>query len=482
MNRKSDAKSPLLYWAGAIALACLFAVTLIVVACSSGSAPVASGMAQVKVTLSDPATCAAPDGPYSHAYVTISDVQANVSSSAGANDSSWVDLTPSLSAAPKQVDLLGLAGNSCFLATLGDNMELQAGSYQQIRLILASTSANVSGDMCNGQGNCVVLTADSSVHTLQLSSEAQTGIKIPSGQIAGGQFTISAGQTKDLNIDFNTCSSIVKEGNGQYRLKPVLHAGEVSTASSSINGKVLDAGTGNAVNGTVQIALEQKDSAGIDRVVMSTTTASDGTFVFCPVPQGSYDVVIVGTGTTGAIYIPEIITGVSTGSTIGTVSVNASTFVPTTAPTLTGQVTSTSTASPAAGIDVTLSTLETLNSVTYTIPLPITAMQSSATLTVETATQTTQNPACPSGTFCANYSLQVPADAALIAAWSTSGNTFTPGTPTLATYIVDGMATSISTGTTTCSMAELQSTPATTLVGTTTITGAVPNLDFTGCQ
>ena len=83
----------------------------------------------------------------------------------------------------------------------------------------------------------MTLTSDKSPtptpYPLLLSSEAQTGIKIPSGQIAVGAFTIAAGQTKDLDIDFLTCVSIVQEGNGQYRLKPVLHAGEVSTTSVS---------------------------------------------------------------------------------------------------------------------------------------------------------------------------------------------------------------------------------------------------------
>jgi hypothetical protein len=94
------------------------------------------------------------------------------------------------------------------------------------------------------------------VHELLLSSQSKTGLKIPSGQIASGGFTIAAGETKDLDIDFNTCASIVIEGNGQYRLKPVLHAGEVSTTSTSINGKVLDQATGNPVNGVGTVALE----------------------------------------------------------------------------------------------------------------------------------------------------------------------------------------------------------------------------------
>jgi hypothetical protein len=48
-----------------------------------------------------------------------------------------------------------------------------------------------------------MLTSDPSntPQALQLSSESTTGIKIPSGQIAGGDFTVASGETKDLNID-----------------------------------------------------------------------------------------------------------------------------------------------------------------------------------------------------------------------------------------------------------------------------------------
>src|SRR6266567_7988089 len=233
------------FWVGGLLLACLLVYALLIDACSGGSSKTTtSGMATANVMLSDPATCQAPTGPFAHVYVTITDVQANVSSTASSTDSGWVNLTPGLASAPKQIDLLGQANNQCFLATLGGTQQLQAGTYQQIRLMLAGNSASVSGNLCGSAANCVVLTSDSSVHPLQLSSESQTGIKIPSGQIASGGFTIAAGQTKDLDIDFSTCESIVQEGNGQYRLKPVLHAGEVSTTSTSINGKVLDSGTG----------------------------------------------------------------------------------------------------------------------------------------------------------------------------------------------------------------------------------------------
>src|SRR5229473_6220494 len=115
----------------------------IVVGCGNGmtsSTTSASSMAKVSVMLSDPATCMAPNGPYMHVYVTVTDVKAHVNANAGDSDAGWVDLTPSLSKAPQQVDLLGLASNQCFLATLGDAQELQPGNYQQIRVILADNS------------------------------------------------------------------------------------------------------------------------------------------------------------------------------------------------------------------------------------------------------------------------------------------------------------------------------------------------------
>ena len=67
--------------------------------------------------------------------------------------------------------------------------------------------------------------------------------------------TIAAGQTKDLNIDFDACASIVSEGKGKgrFRLKPVLHAGEVTLTSTSINGMVIDRATGQPISGGVTV-------------------------------------------------------------------------------------------------------------------------------------------------------------------------------------------------------------------------------------
>lgn len=456
-------------WTACI-LACAAATMAgLLISCST-TAGSGSGMSTVNVVLSDPATCQAPSGPFAHVYVTITDVKADTNANAAAGDSTWVDLTPGLSSAPKQIDLLGQANNQCFLASLGSTQELQAGNYQQIRVLLASNNTSVSNNACTGSANCVVLN-DGTAAPLQLSSESQTGIKIPSGQIASGGFSIDSGQTKDLDIDFNTCVSIVAEGNGSYRLKPVLHAGEVSTTSTSINGTVLDKTTGKAIGGSVLVALEQKDSSGTDRIYMSTTADASGGFVFCPLPAGSYDVVIVAETSGGVAYAPAVITGVSPGETVSTVQLTAAA-----APaTLNGTVTTAGT-SAGTGADIQLSWLEAASStLTVTVPLLPNATQSSAMLTVSTV----GGSGCPTGTDCASYTAQMPAAALYLGAYASSGITLTQAAS--AGYTADAMAfVPSSGGTADCSPSEVKSTTAVTPVAGTT--ASVAALAFTGCQ
>jgi hypothetical protein len=67
----------------------------------------------------------APSGPYSHVWVTVTDIKIHTSASAGPNDPGWIDLTPGLANSPQQVDLLAQANTECFLAMLGSNTQLQ---------------------------------------------------------------------------------------------------------------------------------------------------------------------------------------------------------------------------------------------------------------------------------------------------------------------------------------------------------------------
>ena len=459
-----------------LAVAALFAI--VAIGCGNNSttpATATSGTATASVMLSDPATCQSPNGPFAHVYVTITDVKASVNSAAGDNDSTFVDLTPSLSAKPMQIDLLGQANNQCFLASLGATTQLQAGNYQQIRIFLADNTAAVAGNACNGSANCVILSTGGN-YPLLLSSESKTGIKIPSGQIANGGFNITAGQTKDLDIDFSTCISIVQEGNGRYRLKPVLHAGEVSTTSTSINGTVVDSVTGNPITGSILVALEQKDANGIDRVFMSTMATSAGNFVFCPLPSGTYDVVIVAQSTSGVVYAPSVITGVATGSALSTIKIYAP--VGATSPaTLKGTVVTQVSASPAVATasDVQVSALEQINSgLTVTIPLLPNSTQSSATLALSTAS----GGPCATGTDCASYIMVLPAATSYVGTFSASGTSLSLSL-VAASYSADAIAfVPSSGGTLDCAPSEVKSAAILPIAGTT---ATVAPLSFTAC-
>ncbi|MGH9522057.1 MAG: DUF4382 domain-containing protein [Terriglobales bacterium] len=298
----------------------IVAALALLVACSGNGATTTSKSAAVgsiTTVLSDPTTCGPPNGVFSHVYVTVTDVQINQSSTAAAGDSSWVDLTPGIT--PKTIDLLGNANNECFLAQLSNGaVSLGAGSYQQIRIMLASTGNNSS---CGNAGpNCVMLANDSSntPQALQLSSQDKTGIKIPSGQIAGGQFTVDSGQTKDLDVHFDACASIVIQGNNQYRLKPVLLAGEVSLQSNLISGQLVDKNGAALVGLTAIATLQQKDSTtGIDVVKQQVKVDPvTGKFNFCPLLiSGNADLVVVAYDSSKNVsYAPAVVTGVAAGA------------------------------------------------------------------------------------------------------------------------------------------------------------------------
>ena len=48
-------------------------LALLLIGCSGSNSNNPMQMATVQVSLSDPATCSAPQGPFSHVYVTVTD-------------------------------------------------------------------------------------------------------------------------------------------------------------------------------------------------------------------------------------------------------------------------------------------------------------------------------------------------------------------------------------------------------------------------
>jgi hypothetical protein len=486
--------------AGALFLtvAAIFAIAGIIVSCSGGSSHnTVTGMGTVSVTLSDPPSCMPPNGQFTHVYVTVRSVQAHISATATDSSSGWQELAPQLANAPMQIDLFSKPQTTCILAQLG-SASLPAGSYQQIRLLLVSNTQAAGAavpattNACAGNGfNCVVL-QDSTIHELQLSSQDNTGLKIPPGQIVGGPLQVTAGQSVDLNIDFNACASIVREGNGKFRLKPTLTAGQVSANNTGISGKVVDSVTKAPIAGSVQVAIEQPDSTGVDRIVMQEVADSNGNFNFCPLPTGTFDIVVVGIGPANMPYNATTVLNVPNGTNLGAIPLIAE--VGATAPAVfQGFVTATNGAA-AGTIDVSLSALQSVASgattIQITIPLQTipatnTNLEVDSTGLVSVSTNTSCPTGAPAKANCTQYTLVVPASNPSVGVFSSSGFTYSTPATGDALFTVDARAAvPLSGGTPDCTPSEqttakdATAAPLKALPATTT---NVAEIDFSSC-
>jgi len=488
--------------AGALLLAAvaISGIAGIIVSCGGGSSSnMVSGMGTVNVSMSDPPSCMPPNGQFVHVYVTVRSVQAHISATATDSSSGWQELAPQLASAPMQIDLFSKPQTTCILAQLG-SASLPAGSYQQIRLLLVSNTPAASDvvpatNACAGNGfNCAVL-EDSTIHELELSSQANTGLKIPPGQIVGGPLQVTAGQSVDLNIDFNACASIVQEGNGKFRLKPTLTAGQVSANNTGISGRVVDSITKAPIAGNVQVAIEQLDPAsGIDRILMQTVADGNGNFNFCPLPTGTFDIVVVGIGPANVPYNATTVLSVPNGTNLGTIPLIAE--VGATAPAVfQGFVTATNGA-VAGTIDVSLSALQTVPAgATATLEITVPLQTIPATTTTPEVDSTglvsvSASTSCPTGApakaNCAQYTLVVPASNPSVGVFSSSGFTYSTPTTGDVLFTIDARAAvPLSGGTRDCTPSEQMVTkdstaaPLKALPATTT---NVAEIDFSSCM
>jgi len=290
--------------------------------------------------------------------------------------------------------------------------------------------------------NCIVLAADKQRARLAARQRGAEWSENTVRSNRGGEIHHRSGETKDLDIDFNACASIVVTGNGQFTLKPVLHAGEVGT-SSAINGTVIDSTTGiPVVGGTTVVALEQKDANGVDRVLLSILADSSGNFVLCPVPTGSYDLVVAAVNGAGVFYAATVTTGVQDSTTVGNIPVTPEPGTNSTGPASLTGVVQTGGSSGAVSEIVTLSSLQMVSlsgsGVQVTIPL---VEQSVATANVRTISGSCQN-----GFDCVNFTLAVPGVNAFAGAFSGSGTQYTQASGSVS-YQVDGQPVNHADGT-----------------------------------
>src|SRR5712692_4050413 len=484
---------------------CAFAALLFAaIGCGGGSVatPPTSGTGMVTVSISDPPSCMAPNGSstsFTHVFITVRSVQAHIDPRADDNSSNWQELAPQLASQPMQIDLFATPTN-CVLAQLG-SASLPVGSYHQIRLLLVSNNPAAgaatptkTNNACAGNGfNCVVL-SDNSIHELQLSSQDNTGLKIPPGQIVGGPLQVSAGQSVDLNIDFDACASIVLEGNGTYRLKPTLTAGQVSANNSGIGGQVVDSLSKAPIAGNVLVAIEQTDNTGVDRILMETATDANGNFRFCPLPTGTFDIVVDAVDVNNVPYNATVVLNVPNGTNLNTIPLVAE--IGATAPAvLQGFVTATK-GSSAATADVTMAALQTVAPSGITsrqIAVPLESIKAiggtpatSSTESVSVESNTNCPTGAPANSNCAQYTLVVPASNPNVGVFTSSGGSYAAPAGGDVLFTVDARAfVPMSGGTADCAPPENTSSkddssqPLKAIAGTTT---NVARIDFSGCS
>ncbi len=149
---------------------------------------------------------------------------------------------------------------------------IDSGTVEQIRLIL-------------GPNNSVMV--DSVTYPLTVPSGEQSGLKIQVHQ------HISAGVAYSVLLDFDANKSIIRQGNGKYKLKPVIRTINAAI-SGSIQGSIVPAGVAASVSAT----------NGTD--TFTSVVNLNGNFMIMGLPPGTYDVTI----TPASPYLPVTVTGV----------------------------------------------------------------------------------------------------------------------------------------------------------------------------
>lgn len=184
---------------------------------------------------------------------------------------------------PRKINLLDLTNG--VLTSLGE-APLEAGHYQQVRLVLAS---NKGGHIANS----VVFSGTGGLEIpIKIPSGDRSGIKLIHG------FTVNAGERTDLLLDFDACKSIVKHGKGNRLLKPRIKIKAfpvpVETATNGIRGVVDPALLGSNVVVTAQ--------QGGEIVLSAAPNPQTGEFFLARLTPGTYDFVMTADGyATGVI-------------------------------------------------------------------------------------------------------------------------------------------------------------------------------------
>lgn len=401
------------------------------------SSPASGQSGTVTLTVSDPATCGG-GAPYSGIWLSIADVQASPNANAAAGDSSFVDLTPQLQSAPLQINLASPSAQ-CTLAALVTAAPATAQTYQQVRVFLApdSQAASIANNACGAFANCAQTA--SGIAPIAVGTAATSGIPISGPALAGG-FTVASGAGVTVNINFDACAALAVSPGGGLSLAPQVSAGAITASADTIAGAFQDAATRAPVTGPVLVALEQ-NQGGTDRVLMQTFASASGSFQFCPVPPGKYEIVAAAISSSGGQYSPAAVLQVPNGAALNAPPLPLYAGNGTNAQPAAISATLTSTgaggaAAPVAAVLALQAKVTPIAGAAYTLAIPL-PDQPSALLPLATALR----PACPGGTACAGpLTLETPAMFVSFASFQTGPLNFQDNAGVSAAYLLDARA------------------------------------------
>ena len=174
-------------------------------ACGGSNSPSGSGSLNVMLK----------DSPYSDAkslLVTFSDVSVHRDDQA---EDTWTKLPFSGGFTSRTCDLKKLVTSQDILGV----GSLQAGHYTQIRLTV--TAASLYFDNAAASPAC----AD----TVAAPAGASASLTVPSGVVKlNREFTVPAGGSTTILVDFDGDKSVNQTGNGEYKMSPVIAVVSVS--------------------------------------------------------------------------------------------------------------------------------------------------------------------------------------------------------------------------------------------------------------
>jgi hypothetical protein len=292
-----------------------------------------SGIAALDVT-------DAPAIDYAHVYVTVTgvafhtDATAAFSSYSSGKAAGWQIVTLP---APKTIDLAQLTNGTMYAdlngsSSLFSGMSLPVGSYQQIRIFLASSDdayiGSVPGIIYNNE---VQQNGDPAHYPLRIPSSDE-GIKV----LPESPVVVTGGGSVSLALDFNLNDDVVKVSPGgatEFMLKPRLgyfDMGGVGSVQGTVSSPNLPASM-------IEVKAEQVKSGTNYRIVRRTTSvdSTTGRFTLYPLPvfgnatTATYDIVLRGrnvqTSIITGVKVHKGTTPASGATGLGTIAMQAGT-------------------------------------------------------------------------------------------------------------------------------------------------------------